>query len=46
VLTGSIAAPIVLHALVDLRSLVLIPIAVGGAWRARVGVPATPPDQG
>jgi membrane protease YdiL (CAAX protease family) len=36
VLTGSIAAPIVLHALVDLRSLVLIPIAVGGAWRVRV----------
>jgi membrane protease YdiL (CAAX protease family) len=35
VLTGSIAAPIVLHALVDLRSLVLIPIAVGGALRAR-----------
>ena len=35
VLTGSIAGPIVLHALVDLRSLVLIPIAVGGAWRAR-----------
>lgn len=35
VLTGSIAAPIVLHALVDLRSLVLIPIAVGGAWRTR-----------
>ncbi len=34
VLTGSIAAPIVLHALVDLRSLVLIPIAIGGAWRA------------
>ncbi len=33
VLTGSIAAPIVLHALVDLRSLVLIPIVVGGAWR-------------
>ncbi len=32
VATGSIAAPIVLHALVDLRSLVLIPIAVGGAW--------------
>jgi membrane protease YdiL (CAAX protease family) len=35
VLTGSIAAPIVLHALVDLRSLVLIPIVVGGAWRRR-----------
>jgi membrane protease YdiL (CAAX protease family) len=33
VVTGSIAAPIVLHALVDLRSLVLIPIAVGGAWK-------------
>ena len=35
VLTGSIAAPIFLHALVDLRSLVLIPIALGGAWRVR-----------
>ena len=35
VATGSIAAPIVLHALVDLRSLVLIPIAIGGAWRQR-----------
>ncbi|MEO6115891.1 MAG: CPBP family intramembrane glutamic endopeptidase [Pseudolysinimonas sp.] len=35
VLTGSIAAPIVLHALVDLRSLVLIPVVVGGAWRVR-----------
>jgi membrane protease YdiL (CAAX protease family) len=35
VLTGSIAAPIVLHALVDLRSLVLIPLVVGGAWRIR-----------
>ncbi len=30
--TGSILAPIALHALVDLRSLVLIPIAIGGAW--------------
>lgn len=36
VLTGSIAAPIVLHALVDLRSLVLIPLVVGGALRVRV----------
>jgi len=35
VLTGSIAAPIVLHTLVDLRSLVLIPVAVGGVWRIR-----------
>ncbi|MEO6533710.1 MAG: CPBP family intramembrane glutamic endopeptidase [Pseudolysinimonas sp.] len=35
VVTGSIAAPIVLHALVDLRSLVLIPVVVGGAWRVR-----------
>ena len=32
VVSGSIVAPIVLHALVDLRSLVLIPIVVGGAW--------------
>ena len=32
VVTGSILAPIVLHALIDLRSLVLIPIALGGAW--------------
>jgi membrane protease YdiL (CAAX protease family) len=30
--SGTIIAPIVLHALVDLRSLVLIPIALGGAW--------------
>ncbi len=30
--SGSILAPIVLHALIDLRSLVLIPIALGGAW--------------
>jgi membrane protease YdiL (CAAX protease family) len=36
VLTGSIAAPIVLHALVDLRSLVLIPVVVGGALHRRV----------
>jgi uncharacterized protein len=41
VLTGSIAAPIVLHALVDLRSLVLIPIVVGGALgRTRDSAPA------
>ncbi len=33
-LTGSIVAPILLHVLVDLRSLVLIPIALGGAWKA------------
>ncbi len=30
--SGSIVWPIVLHALIDLRSLVLIPIALGGAW--------------
>ena len=48
VLTGSIAAPIVLHALVDLRSLVLIPVVVGGAWRqtARVPTPAGPTVEG
>jgi membrane protease YdiL (CAAX protease family) len=31
--TGSILAPIALHVLIDLRSLVLIPIALGGAWK-------------
>lgn len=30
--TGSIVVPIVLHALIDLRSMVLIPIALGKAW--------------
>jgi membrane protease YdiL (CAAX protease family) len=32
VLSGSIVVPIVLHALIDLRSLVLIPVVLGGAW--------------
>jgi membrane protease YdiL (CAAX protease family) len=32
VLSGTILVPMVLHALVDLRSLILIPIALGGAW--------------
>jgi uncharacterized protein len=32
-LSGSIVVPIVLHALFDLRSLVLIPVAVYGAYR-------------
>jgi len=40
VVTGSILAPIALHALVDLRSLVLIPIAIGGAWSDTPTVPA------
>jgi len=42
VLTGSIAAPIVLHALVDLRTMVLIPVVVGGVWRlpSRASAPA------
>jgi membrane protease YdiL (CAAX protease family) len=51
VVTGSILAPIALHVLIDLRSLVLIPIALGGAWdlatpvRApvRPQAPADPP---
>jgi len=34
-LTGNILVPIVLHALIDLRSLVLIPVVLGGAWRER-----------
>lgn len=32
VLSGSILLPIVLHAVIDLRSLVLIPVTLGGAW--------------
>jgi membrane protease YdiL (CAAX protease family) len=32
VLSGSILVPIVLHALIDLRSLILIPVALGDAW--------------
>jgi membrane protease YdiL (CAAX protease family) len=40
VLSGTIVLPIVLHALVDLRSLILIPIALGGAWdRSPRGTP-------
>jgi len=31
--TGSIVVPIVLHALVDLRSMVLIPVVLGKAWQ-------------
>ncbi|MGB3911157.1 MAG: CPBP family intramembrane glutamic endopeptidase [Pseudolysinimonas sp.] len=31
-ITGSIVVPIVLHAIIDLRSMVLIPIALGRAW--------------
>lgn len=34
VLSGSIILPIVVHALLDLRSLILIPVALGGAWKA------------
>jgi membrane protease YdiL (CAAX protease family) len=30
--TGSILVPIVLHVLIDLRSMVLIPVALGKAW--------------
>ncbi len=50
--SGSIIAPIVLHAVVDLRSLILIPMALGGAWSidtppagrpAPAAAPATPP---
>jgi membrane protease YdiL (CAAX protease family) len=31
-ITGSIVAPIVLHAVIDLRSMVLIPVALGRVW--------------
>ncbi|MEO5919513.1 MAG: type II CAAX endopeptidase family protein [Pseudolysinimonas sp.] len=40
IVTGSILAPVALHALIDLRSLVLIPIAIGGAWKQEA--PARP----
>ena len=33
-LSGTILLPIVVHALIDLRSLVLIPVVLGGAWTA------------
>ena len=36
VLSGTILVPIVLHALIDLRSLVLIPVVLGGAGKADV----------
>jgi membrane protease YdiL (CAAX protease family) len=40
-LSGTILLPIVVHALIDLRSLVLIPVALGGAWQAgRAGADA------
>jgi membrane protease YdiL (CAAX protease family) len=34
VLSGSILLPMALHALIDLRSLVLIPVALGRVWNA------------
>lgn len=36
-LSGSIVLPILVHALIDLRSLVLIPVVLGGAWGAGAG---------
>jgi membrane protease YdiL (CAAX protease family) len=41
--SGSIVWPIVLHALIDLRSLVLIPIALGGAWGLATPLPTPRP---
>ena len=49
VVSGSIVWPILLHVLIDLRSLVLIPIAIGGAWSSETPArpaprpPVTPP---
>jgi membrane protease YdiL (CAAX protease family) len=42
VLSGTILVPILLHALIDLRSLVLIPIALGNAWSVDGTAPAKP----
>lgn len=39
-LSGTILLPIAVHALIDLRSLVLIPVALGGAWTAGRNVTA------
>ena len=33
--SGNILVPIVVHALIDLRSLVLLPLLVGGVWGKR-----------
>lgn len=42
--SGSIVLPIVVHALIDLRSLVLIPVVLGSAWKPRpTPTPVTPP---
>lgn len=38
--TGSILVPILLHAIIDLRSMVLIPVAIGTAWNPRKAEPA------
>ncbi len=43
VVTGSILAPIALHVLIDLRSLVLIPIALGKAWETGAAAPRPTP---
>jgi len=44
VVSGSIALPILVHALIDLRSLVLIPVVLGSAWKPRpTPAPVTPP---
>lgn len=40
--TGSILVPIALHALIDLRSMVLIPLALGTAARPAVPAPSRP----
>lgn len=42
VLSGTIVVPIVTHALIDLRSLILIPIALGNAWSLGTARPAAP----
>jgi membrane protease YdiL (CAAX protease family) len=42
-LTGSILVVIVVHALVDLRSLVLLPLVVQNVWNKRTDTPAPEP---
>ena len=43
--SGTIVVPIVLHALTDLRSLVLIPVALGGLWNSTRPSPVSPAPQ-
>jgi uncharacterized protein len=46
VVTGSILWPILLHAAIDLRAFVLIPVALQGVWQVRGEAPRAPSASG